>query len=195
MSKWNDISVAKELINRIEINRLKPEDAYVVTHSLQGYKSSFKNIEDHKKLLAAQARFDSEIPESTKKQIVNTAIFSAADDNSLNLGYVTEIIKKLEKHYLEKEKTQYCLINRISLSGLKRPNLIHTPHAEIRLSRSLQKQFLRHYDFNQMQKISGKVNEKTLTWCVVSIKARCEQSAATLALSELNYWLATININ
>ncbi|TMX38440.1 hypothetical protein [Vibrio sp. Hep-1b-8] len=191
-SKWKDDSIAKELIARI--SKCQSNQSSGVKRLHQNYKSSFdgSEFEKYMSLLQENIRFG-DIPKNVRDQALFTAIFKSADDNKLNSGYVSNILKHEEAKYLAKPYQEFFLVTGVSVNGLKSKLRVRTELAEITISKGFPKRFKANYDFESVKKSYDKINLKAFSWVVVKVSARCFYSGATLALEELSYFLGVIN--
>ena len=195
-SKWKDNSIVKELLKRIEGKRCKIGEEYSLVRSFKGYSTKFNDHDFGKYLLLLkeQCKFDDEIPEKTKKEIINKSIYESADSGELQINKVSDVVRKLEDKYLKTPSTNYTLMTGVSIVGIKSKQVIGTPYSKITISRHFPSKFKDIYDFNVIKKTYPTLNKSAYSWVTINVKARCEYTAVNKALSELNYWLGCLNL-
>lgn len=120
-SKWFDHQAANEIIERISKLLIKPEQKCSVISTHKNYNSAFSTngLDTLETLLKDNTRFSPEIPENLKQQIITKSIFESADKENLHSGYISEAIKRMESEYLSKEKTEFILLTRVTITSLK----------------------------------------------------------------------------
>ncbi|MEQ3441551.1 hypothetical protein ABMY47_09175 [Pseudoalteromonas sp. BZP1] len=195
-SKWTDSSSVNELLSRIEKLKLKDGQQCGMIVTKKSFKSAFnsRRFDNYLMLLKELVRFDSEVPDAVKEQILHDAVWHAADMEQLQSGYIGGQIKKLEAEYLAKESKKYYLITAVSITGLKSKRLIKTPKSIITISKYFPKKFKKSYDFQEVHTVYPKINQKCYSWVVIEVCARCEHAAAEVALEQLDYWRGIFNI-
>lgn len=195
-SKWINDVVAKELIERIAKSKLSNNDQVNMTLSYVNYDSKFDSVSfsRYKTLLIEQVRFNDDIPKNTRNDILSNSLFKAADQNKLNSGFLSGCIKAEEQNYLKKELIDYSLITGITLVDLKSKLTVKTKNSEIIISKYFPLKFKASYKFDEINSLFKGINIKRYSWVTINIKARCINSAAELALNELNYYLGIINL-
>ncbi|TFH89657.1 hypothetical protein [Vibrio ouci] len=195
-TKWKNSDTAKELIGRLSHLQVKDGESFNWCHGNQAYKSKFEgpDFETYMLLLEEQVCFNDHIPESLRTKFMSQAVFHAADNKKLNIGYISEQIRKLQQEYISQPEQSYTLITKISLSGIKSKVNVQTPHSKIVISKYFPKTFKSHYDFSFIENNCAKINCSAYSWTTVTVKARCENSAASKALSELSFYLGVINL-
>lgn len=195
-SKWINPSSAKELINRIAKLKLKSGQQCMMIRGNNNFKSAFDSsgFDNYAMFLKEQARFNSEVPDAIKQEMVNKAIFESADNDKLEQGYVGNILKRIESEYLAQESQCYYLVTGVSISGLKSKRTIKTPKANLVISNYFPQKFKKSYDFKQAKDLYPRINNKCYSWVTVQVSARCVHSAAEIAFEELDYWRSIFNI-
>jgi hypothetical protein len=195
-SKWTDSSSAKELLNRISKLKLKTGQQCMMILSNKNFKSAFDSsgFDNYAMLLKEQARFNSEVPDSIKQEMVNKSIWESADNNKLEQGYVGNILKRIESEYLAQDSRCYYLVTGVSINGLKSKRTIKTPKANLVISNYFPQKFKSSYDFKQAKALYPRINNKCYSWVTVQVSARCVHSAAEIAFKELDYWRSIFNI-
>lgn len=195
-SKWTDSSSVNELLSRVEKLKLKDGQLCGMIVTKKSFKSAFnsKGFDNYLMLLKELVRFDSEVPDAVKEQILHDAIWHAADMEQLQSGYIGSQIKRLEADYLAQASKKYYLITAVSITGIKSKRLIKTPKSVIAISRYFPKKFKQSYDFQQVHMMYPKINQKCYSWVTIEVSARCEHAATELALEQLDYWRGIFNI-
>ncbi|MBB1438873.1 hypothetical protein H5202_09335 [Shewanella sp. SG41-4] len=195
-SKWTDSTAAKEIISRIAKLKLKANQSCMMLLTHNNYKSAFDSagFDNYLMLLKELVRFDGSVPESLKQSLVKQAVWRSADDDKLHDGYVSNMLKIIEAEYLEKPFEKYNLVTGVSIVGLKRTRVIKTSKAIIKITNSLPKKFKKTYDFKEVSSLYPKLDNKSYSWVVVEVNARCIHSAAEIALEQLDYWRGIFNL-
>lgn len=195
-SKWTDPTSAKELLTRIGKLKLKSGQKSMMILSNKNFKSAFNSsgFDSYAMLLKELARFNNEIPDSVKQEMMDKAIWKSADDEKLHDGYVGNVLKGIESEYLAQASQKYFLVTGVSITGLKSKRVIKTPKSSITISNHFPQKFKSNYDFKQASSLYSRLNQKCYSWVTVEVTARCIHSATEVAFEQLDYWRGIFNI-
>ncbi|CAH9062357.1 hypothetical protein PSECIP111951_02673 [Pseudoalteromonas holothuriae] len=195
-SKWTDSASVNEVLSRVEKLKLKAGQQCGQIITKKSFKSAFNSngFDNYLMLLKELVRFDSEVPDAVKEQILHDAIWHAADMEQLQSGFIGGQIKRLEAEYLAQITKKYYLITAVSITGLKNKRMIKTPKSVITISKHFPKKFKNSYDFQQVQSMYPRINQKCYSWVTIEVCAKCVHAATEIALEQLDYWRGIFNI-
>jgi len=195
-SKWTDPTSAKILLTRIAKLKLKTGQESMMILTKKSFKSAFNSsgFDNYVMLLKELARFNNEVPDAVKQELVNKAVWRSADDEKLHDGYVGNILKNIEAEYLAQSSQKYFLVTGVSITGLKSKRLIKTPKSSITISNYFPQKFKSTYDFKQVSSLYPRINQKCYSWVTVEVTARCIHAATEVAFEQLDYWRGIYNI-